>query len=191
MPNESSDVLNQFRQGNPDAFEALFRLHHRAVYGWILRVVRNPATAEELTVETFWRIHRAHGRFESLRWGSRAGRGTASRHGWLWTGCGWRGQDGRRASYPRRCLLKRPRRATSDPAVTAEIRLKMALAFGRLPPKLRITATLAVVEEAAAKMLPPRRWASQLRPSNCASSARCACSGKIWKGWESRHECAQ
>jgi DNA-directed RNA polymerase specialized sigma24 family protein len=34
----------------------------------------------------------------------------------------------------------------ADPAVTAEIRLKTALAFGRLPPKLRITATLAVIE---------------------------------------------
>jgi len=37
--------------------------------------------------------------------------------------------------------------AESDPAIAAEIRLKTALAFGRLPPKLRIAATLAVVEE--------------------------------------------
>jgi hypothetical protein len=35
----------------------------------------------------------------------------------------------------------------ADPAVTAEIRRKTALAFGRLPPKLRIAATLAVIEE--------------------------------------------
>jgi RNA polymerase sigma-70 factor (ECF subfamily) len=35
----------------------------------------------------------------------------------------------------------------ADAAVTAEIRLKTALAFGRLPPKLRIAATLAVIEE--------------------------------------------
>ena len=27
-------------------------------------MVRNPATAEDLTVETFWRIHRARNRFE-------------------------------------------------------------------------------------------------------------------------------
>jgi len=31
----------------------------------------------------------------------------------------------------------------ADPAVTAEIRRKTTLAFGRLPPKLRIAATLA------------------------------------------------
>ena len=46
MRNEVSDVLNQFRQGDADAFEALFRQHQRAVFGWILRIVRNPLTAE-------------------------------------------------------------------------------------------------------------------------------------------------
>jgi RNA polymerase sigma-70 factor (ECF subfamily) len=35
----------------------------------------------------------------------------------------------------------------ADPAVTAEIRMKTAMAFARLPPKLRIAATLAVIEE--------------------------------------------
>jgi len=40
-----------------------------------------------------------------------------------------------------------------DPAVTAEIRRKTALAFGRLPPKLRVAATLAVVEELPQKQV--------------------------------------
>ena len=64
MQSEPSDVLNEFRQGSVAAFETLFRLHQRAVYGWILRIVRNPATTEDLTVETFWRIYRAHARFQ-------------------------------------------------------------------------------------------------------------------------------
>jgi RNA polymerase sigma-70 factor (ECF subfamily) len=63
MQNEPSSVLNQFQQGDLDAFEALFHEHQRAVYGWILRIVRNAAAAEELTVESFWRIWRAHARF--------------------------------------------------------------------------------------------------------------------------------
>ena len=67
MPNGSSlvtsGVLHRFREGDLEAFEALFREHQRSVFGWILRMVRNPATAEELTVETFWRIHRARDRF--------------------------------------------------------------------------------------------------------------------------------
>ena len=37
-----SEHLAKFRDGDQDAFEALFRLHQRAVYGWILRIVRNP-----------------------------------------------------------------------------------------------------------------------------------------------------
>src|ERR1017187_7116155 len=71
MPNDSIDLLNALRQGSPEAleaaFETLFHLHRRAVYGWILRIVRNPATAEELTVETFWRIYQARARFEATR----------------------------------------------------------------------------------------------------------------------------
>jgi hypothetical protein len=36
----ATDRLDEFRQGSIDAFETLFRLHQRAVYGWILRMVR-------------------------------------------------------------------------------------------------------------------------------------------------------
>jgi len=35
----------------------------------------------------------------------------------------------------------------ADPGVSAEIRTATALAFGRLPPRLRIAATLAVIEQ--------------------------------------------
>ena len=56
-----------FSQGDVDAFESLFRLHQRAVYVWILRIVRNPTAAEELVVETFWRIYRARARFDAAR----------------------------------------------------------------------------------------------------------------------------
>ena len=58
------ELLKRFRQGDPDAFEALFRQFQAEVYGWIVRIVRDPSAAEDLTVETFWRIHRARGRFD-------------------------------------------------------------------------------------------------------------------------------
>src|ERR1039457_3001501 len=67
MRNEASGVLNEFRQGNPEAFETLFHQHQRAVYGWILRIVRNSAAAEELTIESFRRIHQARARFDPAR----------------------------------------------------------------------------------------------------------------------------
>jgi RNA polymerase sigma-70 factor (ECF subfamily) len=142
MGNDSSGVLDEFRQGNVDAFETLFREHQRAVYGWILRIVRNPATAEDLTVETFWRIHRAHARFEPSHgfegWARRIA--THAALDWMRTA---RREDELPAEIPDA--------AAADPAVSAEIRAKTAQAFGRLPPKLRIAATLAVVEEQSHK----------------------------------------
>jgi RNA polymerase sigma-70 factor (ECF subfamily) len=138
MQNEPSSVLNQFRNGDVDAFETLFRQHQRAVYGWILRILRNPAVAEDLTVETFWRIYQARARFQPE--------------------CGFEGWARRIATRAAFDFLRSARAeselpeeipvpAGTDPAVTDEIRRKTALAFGRLPPKLRIAAILAVVEE--------------------------------------------
>jgi len=138
MQNEASDVLMQFRQGDVDAFETLFRLHQRAVYGWVLRIVRNAPAAEDLTVETFWRIYRAHARFDPAHgfegWARRIA--THAALDWL-----------RTARSDDELPLDIAAVATADPAVAAEIRKKTAQAFERLPPKLRIAAVLAVVEQ--------------------------------------------
>jgi RNA polymerase sigma-70 factor (ECF subfamily) len=138
MWNESSDVLNEFRQGDVTAFETLFRLHQRAVYGWILRIVRNPASAEELTVESFWRIHRAHARFQPSRGFEAWARCIATR-----AALDWLRTQHSEVELP----AELPAPAVADPAVTDEIRQKTALAFQRLPHRLRIAAVLAVVEE--------------------------------------------
>jgi RNA polymerase sigma-70 factor (ECF subfamily) len=142
MGNGASGLLNAFRQGSPEAFDAafetLFHQHQRAVYGWILRIVRNPATAEELTVETFWRIYRARDRFQPARGFEGWARRIATRAALDWL----------RTARPEAELpAEIPAPATADPAVSAEIRRKIALAFQRLAPKLRIAATLAVIEE--------------------------------------------
>jgi RNA polymerase sigma-70 factor (ECF subfamily) len=142
MQNQASSVLNEFRQGDLNAFETLFRTHQRVVYGWILRIVRNPATAEDLTIETFWRIHRAHARFQPA-------------HGFE----GWSRRIATHAALDylrtRRAEAELPADVAAppgtDPAISAEIRSKTALAFQRLPPKLRIAAILSVVEELPGK----------------------------------------
>ena len=142
MQNEASRVLNQFRQGDVGAFETLFHQHQRAVYHWILRIVRDPSTAEDLTVETFWRIHQAHSRFKPAQgfegWARRIA--THAALDWL------RANSARNKLNVEPCgeLAAPP---NSDPAVTAEIRTRTAQAFSRLPPRLRITATLAVIEQ--------------------------------------------
>jgi RNA polymerase sigma-70 factor (ECF subfamily) len=142
MQNETSNVLNLFRHGDVDAFEALFRQHQRAVYGWILRITRDPAAAEELTVESFWRIHRAHARFDPAQGFEGWARRIATRAALDWL----RATRAKNELSLEDCA-EAAARVEADPAVTAEIRRKTALAFGRLPPKLRIAATLAVIEE--------------------------------------------
>jgi RNA polymerase sigma factor CnrH len=142
MRNGVSGVLNQFRQGDADAFKALFSQHQRAVYGWILRIVRNPATAEELTVESFWRIHRAHARFEPAQGFEGWARRIATR-----VALDWLRTSRTESELSIEVCAEIAAPVEADPAVTAEIRQKTALAFGRLPPKLRIAATLAVIEE--------------------------------------------
>jgi len=138
--------LVQFSSGNTEAcdtaFEVLFRLHQRSVRGWILRMVRDPAAAEELTVETFWRIYRARARFEPQRGFEPWARRIATRTALDWL----------RAQKPEYAVANEffadlPSPGGADPAVSAEIRRKTALAFARLRPALRLAATLAVIEE--------------------------------------------
>ena len=50
------ELLERFAAGDLEAFEALFREHHKEVYAWIVRIVRDHGIAEDLTVEAFWRI---------------------------------------------------------------------------------------------------------------------------------------
>jgi RNA polymerase sigma-70 factor (ECF subfamily) len=146
IANRDREHLVQFRHGTAEArnaaFEALFRLHQHAVRGWILRMVRNPAAADELTVETFWRIYRACDRFEPERGFEPWARRIATRAALDWL----------RAQKPEYAVANEffadlPSPGVTDPAVSAEIRCKTALAFGRLRPGLRLAATLAVIEE--------------------------------------------
>lgn len=138
--------LVEFCRGDPQArdsaFEVLFRQHHRSVRGWILRMVRDSAAADELTVETFWRIYRARDRFEPERGFEPWARRIATRAALDWL----------RAQKPEYAMpseffadLPSPQRA--DPAVSEEIRRRTGQAFARLRPGLRIAATLAVIEE--------------------------------------------
>ena len=142
MRDGESNVLDEFRRGNVDAFETLFRLHQRAVYGWIMQIVRNQAAAEDVTIETFWRIHRAHARFQPSRGFEGWARSIATHAALDWL----RGHRHESEDFGD-SVPELTANAISDPAISAEIRQKTAQAFARLPPRLRIAAILAVVEE--------------------------------------------
>jgi RNA polymerase sigma factor (sigma-70 family) len=142
MRDDADSVLSRFRHGDVDAFETLFRTHQRAVYGWVLRIVRDPSAAEDVTIEAFWRMHQAHARFDPERgfepWARRIA--THAALDWL------------RRKKPVSGITPElwdtvPAPLGSDPAISAEVRDKTAQAFARLPAKLRIAALLAVVEE--------------------------------------------
>jgi len=137
----SADILDRFRQGDLDAFESLFREHQRPVYGWILRMVRNTAVADDLTVETFWRIYRAHARFQPAHPFAPWARTIATRVALDWL----RAQRPAGEQDSEVADLAAP--PAADPGIAAEIRRKTAQALARLPPRLRIAAVLALVEE--------------------------------------------
>jgi RNA polymerase sigma factor (sigma-70 family) len=142
MPGRPETVLDRFCSGDLDAFEAIFREHQRAIYGWILSIVRDPAAAEDLTVETFMRIHRACARFDSTRAFEPWARRIATR-----IALDWLRARPPEAELDENFAADLPASPRADPGIAAEIRLKTAQAFARLPPRLRIAALLSLVEE--------------------------------------------
>ena len=167
MPDGASCVLEDFRQGRAETFEAafetLFRQHQRAVYGWLLRIVRNPAAAEDLTVETFWRIYRAHARFDPAR----------GFEGWARTIATHAALDWLRAQRPRDRLARRSARAGQ----------RRSSRLGRDPqqdqrgfyavchPNCALRPSSPSLKNSRTKKSPTRS-ASPSRPSSCASFAR-------------------
>jgi RNA polymerase sigma-70 factor (ECF subfamily) len=134
----ATDFLERFARGDLDAFETLFRQFQGAVFGWIVRIVRDPGRAEDLTVETFWRIHRAHARFDPGSsfgaWARRIATNAAL-------------DDLRKA----RAEVELPRNLTQgppeDPGMRRETREGIEWAFRQLPARLQATAALALIEE--------------------------------------------
>ena len=139
---ETRDFLLAFRHGDRDAFEWLFRQHQRTVYGWILRIVCNPANAEDLTVETFWRIHQAHARFNPALGFEGWSRRIATR-----AALDWLRSTHRETASRDELADDLAARSAGDPAISAEIRRKTAQALQSLLPKLRIVAVLVLIEE--------------------------------------------
>jgi RNA polymerase sigma factor (sigma-70 family) len=133
------DLLERFAAGDLDAFEVLFRQHQKQVYAWIVRVVRDTGIAEDLTVETFWRIYRSRGRFDPAgnfgAWAYRIGTNVAFDH---------LRKSRRETELP----ADLPADARPDPALQRETRDRIRVAFVRLPAKYRLVAILALIEGA-------------------------------------------
>ena len=132
------ELLERFAVGDLEAFEALFREHQREVYAWVVRIVRDHGIAEDLTVETFWRIYRSRSRFRPAgnfrAWARRIATNAAFDHL----------RTARRETELSENLVSAP---VADLAVRRETRDRIKQAFFQLPAKYRLVATLALVEE--------------------------------------------
>jgi len=132
------ELLQRFAAGDLDAFESLFRQYQRDVYRWIVRIVRDPAVAEELTVETFWRAHRAHAGFNP----------DAKFASWLRRIATNLALDHLRRRRPYVDLPDEiPAEQKPDSAVQQQTRVALRKAFLELPPRLRVVAQLGLIED--------------------------------------------
>ena len=141
---EHPKVLAQFAAGDLEAFETLFRQFQAEVYGWIVRIVRDPSAAEDLTIETFWRIHNARARFDPGRsfgaWARRIATNVAIDY--LKTA---QSRERHVAGSVSPESASDPR--VDNPAIQRELRERTQLAFQQLPVKLRVVAALALLED--------------------------------------------
>lgn len=133
-----NELLKRFAEGDLDAFEKLFRQFEKQVYAWIVRIVRDTGVAEDLTVETFWRIYRSRMRFDPesdfAPWARRIAANLAIDH-----------------LKHRRLERELPdevmQETSPNPALQHETREQIRRAFHSLPTYLQLTATLALIEE--------------------------------------------
>lgn len=138
MPDElDGEVLRRFVQGDRDAFEALFRQFEVEVFHWIVRIVRDASTAEDVLVEAFWRAYRARARFDSSR----------SFGAWMRRIATNAARDHLRAVHPRATWITAGDDMEAPASVDRGVSESVAIAFRKLPPKLQIVATLALLEE--------------------------------------------
>ena len=132
------DLLQRFTHGEIDAFETLVRQFQGDIYAWTVRIVRDPGVAEDLTVETLWRVYRARHRFRPDgnfgAWARRIATNLAIDH--------------LRRNRPEQSFPTEPAGVPQpDPLLQRETRERIQQAFRCLPAKLQVAATLALIEE--------------------------------------------
>ena len=131
------ELLERFAHGDESAFEEVFRQHQGEVFGWVMRIVRDRGIAEDLTVEAFWKMHRAHARFDPSRsfgaWARRIATNLAL-------------DQLRKMRREVPLVVDVADAPHANPAIQREMREKIAAAFHGLAPKLRVVATLSLIE---------------------------------------------
>jgi RNA polymerase sigma factor (sigma-70 family) len=160
------ELQERFARGEMDAFEALFRAHQADVYRWCLRIVRDRAAAEDVTMDAFHRAWRSHAHFypggnfagwmrriatnlalDHLRAAKRNVSIDAPEGEGISVGTRAVVEAASAASQAGGVMRRAPDGAGADPAMRREQRERIAAAFAELSPKLRVVATLALIED--------------------------------------------
>jgi len=132
------EILRRFVEGDIDAFETIFREHEPRIYRWLVRIVRDRAIAEDLVVETFWRVYRSRATFDWTQsfqaWARRIATNVARDH-----------MRRRRLEVELPDDLAQP--AQPDAAVNRETRTKVRHAIAQLPEKHQVVVILALIED--------------------------------------------
>jgi RNA polymerase sigma-70 factor, ECF subfamily len=132
------ELLRRFVNGDMDAFETIFQQGQQDIYRLLVRMVRDPAAAEDLVIETFWRVYRSRATFDWRQrfqpWVRRIATNVARDH---------LGRRPTEVELPETV----PQPPQGDPAVSGDVRRKVWRAVAELPPKHRIVVMLALIEE--------------------------------------------
>jgi RNA polymerase sigma-70 factor (ECF subfamily) len=133
-----SDLVRRARRGDVDAFEELYRGHVGRIYAVSLRMVADPALAEELTQEAFVR---AWGKLASFR-------GTSAFGTWLHRLAVNVALDAMRARrrWRERFSEELPARPPAAPATDPAGALDLERCIALLPPRARAVFVLHDVE---------------------------------------------
>lgn len=131
-------ILERFAAGDVQAFESLFREHQTEVYGWIVRIVRDPGAAEDLTVEAFWRLYRHRDRLDP----------SGNCPAWLRRVATNLAIDHLRRAKPEQLLKSEPAdEKQMDCLEQRQVRAAIRDAVMSLSPKLRVVVQLVLIEE--------------------------------------------
>jgi RNA polymerase sigma-70 factor (ECF subfamily) len=136
-------LVQALREGDASAFDVVYDQHRPRIHGWLLRMTRDRAVAEELLQETFLRLARHAPRLRpdtNLRaWLFTVARNLARSHRrWAWLDAS-------------RLLASRDRPATTAPtpedlAGASEAQRRVDAALAALPPASREVLLLVVYE---------------------------------------------
>jgi RNA polymerase sigma-70 factor (ECF subfamily) len=143
-PRSDESLMEAFRDGDANAFEALVWRHRRGLYNFLLRSVRNSSRAEEMLQDVFLRVIRAKDRY----------RRRAKFTTWVYTiarnlcvdesrrsrfrgheslDAPRRRSDGERGGATRLASIEADQVATDDAADAPRLRARLATAVAQLP----------------------------------------------------------